>query len=476
MRVAIGAMKHESNTFTHLSTDLEPFEPVTGDAVYDSAWSEGTATRGIIDILEAVGHEIVPTQFAHAIPSGVVTAAAFEVLRDGIVDRIERANPDAVCLDLHGSMAVEGESDPEGALLAAVRACVGQRPIVTSLDMHATVTDRMVEHLDGVAAYRTAPHTDVYDSGVRAGRILTTILDGTPTIVRHCHIPMLLSGEQSETDAEPMASLIGALETTDEAPGILETAYLLGFPWADSPHGGCFAVVTGEADAVDRVETETRSLAERFWARHADFTFTTEAYPLEAAVSHALDHPATPVVLSDSGDNPTAGATQDLAIVAEHLLERDVPDALVAVIVDPDAVTACRLAGHDVDVELSLGRTGPERDAPPLSVTGTVRSVQTVRGRSMAVVAVDGVRIVIADDRVSVTDPSLLEELGEDPAAYDLVAIKCGYQSPAYQAIAERSILALTPGATNCRLETLPYERVPRPIYPIDEPDWKPSL
>ena len=476
MRVAIGAMKHESNTFTRRRTGMEPFDPVTGEAVYNSEWSEGTATRGIIDVLEAAGHEVVPTLFAHAIPSGVVTAEAFGELRDGIVDPIARTDPDAVCLDLHGSMAVEGEPDPEGALLAAVRARVGERPIVTSLDMHATVTDRMIEALDGVAAYRTAPHTDVYDSGVRAARILSTILDGTPTAVRRCRMPMLLSGEQSETDAEPMTSLIGAFEEADESPGVLETAYLLGFPWADSPHGGCFAVVTGEADAVDRIEAETRSLAERFWDRRADFTFTTEAYPLEEAVSEALAHPDTPVVVSDSGDNPTAGATQDLAIVAEHLLDRHVSDALVAVVVDADAVDACRSAGEGADVELSLGRTGPEANASPLSLTGTVATTRSVRGRSMAVVAADGVRIVIADDRVSVTDPTMLEELGEDPSTHDLVAIKCGYQSPAYQDIAARSILALTPGATNCRLDTLEYERVPRPIYPLDDPDWTPSL
>ena len=54
---------------------------------------------------------------------------------------------DAVYLDLHGAMVTEHLDDGEGELLARVRAVVGADiPVVASLDLHANVTRRMVEH------------------------------------------------------------------------------------------------------------------------------------------------------------------------------------------------------------------------------------------------------------------------------------------------------------------------------------------
>lgn len=475
MRVAIGAMKHESNTFTDRRTTLSAFDPVTGPTALDGDWGEGTATAGIVDTLESAGHEVVATRFGHALPSGVVERDAFEYLAGGIVEGVRGADPDAVCLDLHGSMCAEEVPDPEGVLLADVRRVVGDVPVVASLDMHATVTETMVESLDGVAAYRTAPHTDVYDSGVRAARILCRVADGAETAVERVRVPMLLSGEQSETDAPPMDDLIGALDDADDRPGVFESAYLLGFPWADSPHGGCFAVATGDADAREQVRETAWSLAERFWARHEAFEFTTEAYPLGEAVEEALATEGAPVVISDAGDNPTAGASEDLTVVDSHLREHGVTDALVAVVADPDALAACREAGEGGTVTLELGRVAHRTDAPGFEMVATVETVGTADGVPAAVVESGGVRTVVTGERTRVTDPGFLRELNEEPAEYEIVVVKAGYQSPAYQDIAARSILALTPGDTNCVLAALPYERVPRPIYPLDpEMEWAP--
>ncbi|MFB6217845.1 MAG: MlrC C-terminal domain-containing protein [Halobacteriaceae archaeon] len=195
---------------------------------------------------------------------------------------------------------------------------------------------------------------------------------------------------------------------------------------------------------------------------------------MEEAVEAALATEGSPVVVSDSGDNPTAGATEDLAIVDEHLRERGVEDALVAVVADPGALADCRAAGEGATVELDLGRTAHEPDAPPLDLVATVETLGSMGGVDAAVVESEGVRTVVTGERTSVYDPDELRAVGEEPADYDLVVVKSGYQSPAYQALAARSLLALTPGDTNCVLADLPYERVPRPVYPLDEFEWSP--
>jgi microcystin degradation protein MlrC len=474
MRVVIGAMKHESNTFTDLTTALEPFRPVRGTDVYERDDWEHSATAGITDVLEQRGHDIIPTQFAHALPSGVIETDAHHELRDGILEGLRVANDiDAVCLDLHGSMYADDESDPEGALLEAVRDEVGPDvPVVCSLDMHATVTERMVEAADGFVAYRTAPHTDVYETGERAAELLCRIAESDrDAVVERIHIPMLLCGEQSETDAEPMASLIDALWDADKREGVYEASLLLGFPWADSPYGGCYAVVTGRAGS-DGARKAAEALAADFWDVHDEFDFTTEARELDAAIDAALNHDGAPVIVSDAGDNPMAGATEDLTVVDARLRERDVEDALVALIVDAESRAAAAEAGEGSDVVLELGRAEYADDAAPLSLDTTVQTVDEPRGTPAAVVSADGVDTVVVDERTAVYDPALLEELGHPADDYELVFVKSGYQSPAFQSIADRSMLALTPGDTNLSLAELPYDRVPRPIYPVDEPDF----
>ena len=69
--------------------------------------------------------EIVPLLAADANPAGLVQAATYVALRDELLEHLARAQRtrplDVVLLALHGAMVAEGEDDPEGAVLAAVR-------------------------------------------------------------------------------------------------------------------------------------------------------------------------------------------------------------------------------------------------------------------------------------------------------------------------------------------------------------------
>ena len=42
---------------------------------------------------------------------------------------------------------------------------------------------------------------------------------------------MLLTGEQSRTDAEPMASLLDVVREMEQQPGILNAELFIGFAW-----------------------------------------------------------------------------------------------------------------------------------------------------------------------------------------------------------------------------------------------------
>lgn len=479
MRIAIGAMKHESNTFTRFTTGIEEFDPVVGEAAFeDSEWRERGATAGFVDAMESRDVELVPTSFGRSLPSGTVEASAYDQLSGGIVEGVRDAGElDAVYVDLHGSMFAEGHSDPEGDLLTRLRRMVSDdTPIVASLDMHATVTDRMVDNVDGFTAYRTAPHTDVDETGARAAELLLSITeDGRSPSMEYVRLPVLLAGEQSETDSHPMKDLIEKLEETDRTPGVLSTSYLLGFPWADSPHSGVFALAVVDEDSSASARDVSTNLATELWDRRHEFDFTTDAYPLGDALDRALANADSPTVIADSGDNPTAGATEDLTGVVERLLERDITGVLVAVIADGDAQQACADVGEGTTVSLELGRTTPHDDVP-LRTEVRVEAIERTRGLDVAVVSIDGVTVIVTSGRTSVTDPSFMGEVGVDPGEFEIVVVKSGYLSPEYQDLATDQMLALTPGDTNEILSELPYEDAPRPIYPVDpETDWSPD-
>ncbi|WP_224270883.1 M81 family metallopeptidase [Haloprofundus salinisoli] len=481
MRIAVGAVSHETNTFAEGTTGIETFSTATGDELLETD-TVGRSLGGIVETLEAESEaddiEILPTIGASALPAPTVEREAFEWMKRELLDRLDGEPVDGVCLDLHGSMFVEGEPDPEGALLAAVRECVGPDvPITAALDMHATITERMVDSLDGVAGYRTAPHTDVAETGVRAVNLLLDALRGEKALALGWRrLPMLLAGEQSESEAEPMRTLVDRLREADRAEGVYDANYFLGFPWADNPHAGCHALVTGDDSAAAVVDETATDLARAFWQRRDEFDFTTEAHSPTAALDEAAATDTCPVVVADTGDIPGAGAGENTTNLLAEILDRDdLGTPVVAVVADDESYETCRAAGEGATVSLELGRRYP--DGEPLEVPeARIERLDSDgefdgdAGVGTALVSLDGADVVVAEHRTNAhRDPAFLRRLGVDPDARQLVALKSGYLSPAWKAVAARRLFALTAGETNQRLAELPYERVPRPIYPLDE-------
>jgi microcystin degradation protein MlrC len=232
-------MMQETNTFSHLRTAYEDFRTAKGEDVYKVERWKRHSISGIIETLKAGGIQVAPSFFAIALPGALIKKDAFEKVVSEIVGGIKAAMPlDGVCLALHGSMAAEGYDDPEGALLTEIRKVVGWAlPITCSLDMHTTLTKTMITCANGYSAYRTAPHMDQYETGARAASILlTTLKTGRKVGATMVKLPVLIAGEQTETDVPPFKAIIDSLPEYTRWPGVLDASFVLGYPWADSPH------------------------------------------------------------------------------------------------------------------------------------------------------------------------------------------------------------------------------------------------
>lgn len=82
-------------------------------------------------------------------------------------------------LALHGAMVVEDVDDVEGELLAGAREIVGSTcPIVLTIDLHASLSERAFHIADVIVGYDTYPHVDIFAQGCEAAEILNRLIRG----------------------------------------------------------------------------------------------------------------------------------------------------------------------------------------------------------------------------------------------------------------------------------------------------------
>lgn len=473
MRIAVGLMKHESNSFNPNPTTIADFHFQTGaEMELGIPKLQGTSLQGMMRFFKERAVELIPIGFARAKnEGGFVTIETYQLFKETFLDGLKSAGElDGICLDLHGSMTVAGLGDAEGDLLESIRSIVGQQiPVVSALDLHAMVTEKMVVNLDGIIGYRTAPHIDQIEIGEKVAEMLyDSIQEDSSLTMAAVSIPMLVSGEQSETAKEPMASLLKEVVKTDQLSGMVSSSYFLGFPWADvSYNQGCALVVTqGDQKLATK---EAIRLAQIFWEYHQDFNFTTPAYTMETALQLVSKSKNGPFFICDSGDNPGAGGSENITEPFEQMIAFGVQDALYAVIADQVAYEKCTQTEVGSVVQLSLGQQNLTPVALPTQVEGVLQSLGESLGMSAAVVRVQGVDLVITPDRMMMTNPEFLLRLGLEIEKYHLIVLKSGYLDPKYYSYAKEIYLGLTPGYTDQTLKNLNFTHVPRPIYPLDE-------
>ncbi len=459
-RIAYLGIRHESNTFAPNATRYEDFEILHDlDAL--------NARLGDASILSDA--DVCAVYLANATPSGVVTRDAYERLKAECLAALRVALPvEGVLLDLHGAMEVEGMGKPEPDLAAAVRELVGASvPLSVSLDLHGNLTQALLDEVDCVTAFRTAPHRDYPDTVARALRhLLRCVREGLRPQMALLRVPLLIPGEYAMTTAEPARSLYAEIDAMEQQPGVLDASLMIGYAWADRPHSTASVVVVAESDHAAALRV-AQTYAAQVWAQRRAFAFPGETAAVAEAVRLAMASATRPVFISDSGDNVTAGAAGDMTVVLEELLTHGATKALVAGIEDATTYDHCVAAGMGATVELQLGN---KRGLPgkPFDVTAHIERVDT--GRAHAVVRIDGVRVIVTGKRhVFNTVAEIAQSSGLDPMQQQIVVVKLGYLMPDLYDHAPRSILALSPGLSDLDMRRFDFWQVERPIYPLDD-------
>jgi microcystin degradation protein MlrC len=500
IRVVTGGISQETNTFQWEPTTYEDFQKGSsaihrGQGILDL---EGTGTiyGGIIAEAKKHGVELIPTTFARSVPGGRVSTHAFQTIRDEIVEGIRQAGDiDGVLLGIHGAMALEHDDDGEGPLLRAIREVVGpDLPVVSPLDLHTNLSEEMMDLSTAFVGYKEYPHVDTPETGARAMEILVQTIKGEiKPVMHHVKVPLIAPNQSMVTTWQsPLKKVIDRAREIETDPKVVAATVLGGFPFSDVPYTSVATIVVTDDD-TELARKYANELAQMAWDLRDDFEIIPS--PIDDAIQEAMDAPEGSVyVLADISDSGASGTAGDGTEALAGLLRNNAKKAAVAQIMDKEAVQACIDAGVGSTITLNVGGKHDGLHGDPVEVTGMVRLIHegsfimagpmgkgTVAGRGKTVVLEingrDGIELQLSELRGHPNDHNYFRAFGIEPTERRILVLKsAAHFRAAFEPIATKVIEIDAPGISSPRLERFNYQKLRRPIYPLDgDFEWSPE-
>jgi microcystin degradation protein MlrC len=488
MRIAIGQLFQETNTFSPLPTTLDTFRAVSlhhGEEVLSAFGPARIEIPAFLDVLRAAGATPVPLLAANALASGPLARDTFESLMGEMEQRLAAAGPlDGVLLALHGAMCIEDEPDAESEIIERVAACVPPgTPIGVSLDLHGHVTRRMLQPNVFLIGYREYPHIDMYETGQRVAETLLDTIGGrrrpTMAIAKRA---MIVSPSKARTVEDPLQSIVAEARRREAAGEILHASFFPVQPWLDVPELGFGVLVCTDGDP-ERAQQAADELADMAWERRREFD--PDLIDLDAAIATGLREPGM-TVIADSGDAPSGGSAADSTCVLNALLAAGAEKGerlTYLTMCDAAAARQCAAAGVGATLRLSIGHA-VSKAGPPVAVEARVLSlnegsfVMLDAGASgslthfglTAVVAVQSLRIAIRSRPSFEWDTGIYTAFGLRLEEARMVFVKSpSHFKVAFAPRASRILLADTSGPTCPNMRRLEFRQVTRPLFPLDE-------
>ncbi len=534
MKILVGGIDQEANTFSTVKVRYQDFARFKGQALLDQLKQ--------CALFEEAGMELIPAVYASILPSASLSKDEFLNFMDEFFEAVEahessdasklpnpsnacnpcgadegQCNPndkthgiDAVYLCLHGAMHVKDIGSGELYLVQKLRERFGDIPIFASFDFHGTMHQELVQNLNYITAYRTAPHVDVLETGQRCVKALIHALQ-TKQIpsCRYIELPMGFPGELVITKEYPSCEILSMLEAIEAEGLALDVSWFCGFIWADVEKVFMSLTVTA-MDFSPVLEQRMKEAANRIWSLRKEFKFTVCSLKPEEAVAEAkrlaeelrtnsradiralenqdaseepkkskdpedLENPNTSnknlIFVSDSGDNVTAGASGDNAYMTGLFVKQGLEQALIAGLADGPAVEKCYAHQEGERFSLKMGKTlDPTSEDITLEVC-LIRKGNLLKrfgGTDLryALVKAEGVEIILTEQRYDFTELCHFEAIGVDPFAYAIICVKLGYLYPELAEVAGHAILALTKGGANQLVSEIPFTMKHKPFYP----------
>ena len=480
-RIAVAGLAIESSTFSPAHTHKEDFHVLIGKDVLNYYPFLQKKSKNFKKA------QWFPTLKGKALPGGIVTRETYESLVEKILEMLKENLPyDGMYLELHGAMSVEGLDDPEADFVERIRKVIGAKTIIsTCMDLHGNVSKRLAYNIDIITCYRLAPHEDAMESKQRAVENLLERLEngkGKPKFKAWIPIPILLPGEKTSTRIEPSKSLYAKVAPASVQEGVLDAAIWVGYAWADEPRNRAVIMVTGDNKAKVKITAE--KLAKNFWDVKNKFEFVAPVANIDECLNIAIESKKRPFLISDMGDNPTAGGAGDVTWTLNKILKRhefiseNSPSLIYASIPDSKFVEKAIKIGIGGKIKEYAGAIVDNRYSPPIFLSGIIQAIKhgDKHAETEVVVKIGNVSVIVTKKRKPYHYEKDFTYLGLNPHKTDIVVVKIGYLVPELYNMKADWIMALTPGGVDQKIERLDYKRIIRPIYPLDKNIKNPNL
>ena len=462
-RIFATGISQESNSFNPLKSTYDDFMIIKGE--------ELRARAGIKELI-AAGFDVTTSIYARAVPGGTLKLEDFRRLVEEMLAPLRTGGRfDGVFLPMHGALDVEFIGSAETFVVTCVREIVGPDvPIATGLDMHANNTNTMISQCNVMYGFRTAPHIDVEETHIRAAKLLMRAVN--ENVMPHTEvirIPYVMPGENMMPEYGIGKEVIAALPGIEADEEVWCASYFVGMTWVDCPQCGAAIIVSGTGSMKAGME-KARELAGFIWENRNEFRYPGLAVEPKEAVAFVKQHAHDgPVLVSDSADNVTAGAAGDNAYMLNRFLQNGIRDTLFAAIVDPAAVAKCIgcQVGDNIDIEIGAA-------FDPASETcrmngASIKTITADQENQSVTLNYQGIDILLFSLRKPVPTEEVLNSHGLSLHNYKTLVVKQGYLTPELEIAAKHSVLALTPGNCDQRVERLNFKKVRRPLYPLDD-------
>lgn len=501
-RIALLGVILESNRQSPVATraDFASHYTLEGDALLEAARTPRSViapeAAAFVQAMDATGPwEPVPLLLASCHPHGPVDGDVMRGFTTTIVDGLAAAGKvDGVYIANHGAMVATDSHDPDGDLMSAVRAAVGADvPIVTTLDLHANISDRMAAACTTIIGYRTNPHVDMIERGEEAAFTMRRILSGLAHPRMHVlRLPLTPASVSLLTANAPYGTMIdlGQRRQAEHAGAIMNVSIFGGFVFSDTPDNGVAICVTAREDLA-LAKSLAEELAQNGWDNRQKFI--RKLMPLADAIALARDTDRAPVIFSDSGDNPGGGGTGRTSEFLEALLEAKPEGVYYGSFFDPPLAAAAHAAGEGKTFTANFNTAPGTPYDRPVSVEAEVLRVHNgdiigrlglFAGRQLhlgpsAALRIGGITVVVISDRSQTADPMFFEMFGLDIADAKTVIVKSrGHFRAGFRPWfpPERVFEVDTEGLTSPVLDRRQWRHLPRPVFPIDEDvTWAPG-
>ncbi|MBM3596566.1 MAG: M81 family metallopeptidase [Alphaproteobacteria bacterium] len=490
MRLFTASIATETNTFAPIPTSRANYE----DGGYYPPGKHPDAPKLCTAPLavgrrraRAEGWTLIEGSCFWAEPSGKTGKRAYEEMRDEILGQLKAAMPvDGILFGLHGAMVAEGYDDCEGDIIGRAREIVGPKAIIgVEHDPHCHLTEKRVALSNLLICYKEFPHTDIVDRAEEVVELTLKAIRGEIKPVMSVWDCRMIGS--FPTTLQPMRGFVDKIKGMEGKNGVLSISVAHCFPYADVPEVGSkiLVVTDNRKEYGDKLAAE---LGREFWGMRGKTTPPFMAP--DEAISAALTEPkgkGGPVVLADPSDNPGGGAPGDSTVILRRLIERGVDNAALCPIWDPIAVGHAFAAGEGGKFNLRFGAKTAPSGGQPIDAEVTVlkcvpSAFQTFAGGTQtmgdaAAIRAHGIDIVLITHRTQALGADMLTNLGIDPRSKNIVVVKStNHFHAAYAPIARRIIYVDSEGPIPRDHRKVPYTRVKRPIWPLDDNPHGPAF